>query len=437
MGQTLTHGIYLPDEGERNCYNGLAANWSILDGAVGTIAEHTSQIAGKAPASHTHTKADITDLFNSANTWSESQTYAKAINYKTSYVLGNLPGNAAGQQAFKILESTGTDFICDIASFQNTLATGLRFTTKNKMDANGFSPSGTIKAAYLHFLQNAENKGYLQWDGYTKNNVIPLTTNTYDLGSSSYQWNNLYAKNYYYNGVAWGLDKANVWTAWQTQEHATEPLIRLRRSNLQIGDPIPASQQTIGTIPFADKNNLNLGLIACRDNTNGDTYLTLIARQRYDSNGRANNGTQYESRIDLGVDSSHNLYLRPNSNGQINLGTSTNKWKTLNGINPGALSLPDISDADPISTNNWVGDNSSSNQYTPTENGWIYFRIEGANKNITIRYGGAGGDAPSITSESTISHLSVFFPVRSGVTMYIFFNGTMVKAFFYPCLGNV
>ena len=62
MGQTLTHGIYLPDEGERNCYNGLASNWSILDGAVGTIAEHSTQIAGKAPLVHTHTKADITDF---------------------------------------------------------------------------------------------------------------------------------------------------------------------------------------------------------------------------------------------------------------------------------------------------------------------------------------------------------------------------------------
>ena len=62
MGQTLTHGIYLPDEGERNCYNGLAANWSILDGAVGTVAEHTSALSGKAPLVHTHTKADITDF---------------------------------------------------------------------------------------------------------------------------------------------------------------------------------------------------------------------------------------------------------------------------------------------------------------------------------------------------------------------------------------
>ena len=62
MGQTLTHGVYLPDEGERNCYSGLAANWQILDTSVGTIAAHTAALAGKAPLVHTHTKADITDF---------------------------------------------------------------------------------------------------------------------------------------------------------------------------------------------------------------------------------------------------------------------------------------------------------------------------------------------------------------------------------------
>lgn len=62
MGQTLTHGIYLPDEGERNCYAGLAANWNILDGAVGTVADHTTALSGKAPLVHTHTKSDITDF---------------------------------------------------------------------------------------------------------------------------------------------------------------------------------------------------------------------------------------------------------------------------------------------------------------------------------------------------------------------------------------
>ena len=108
MGQTLTHGVYLPDEGERNCYSGLAANWQILDSSVGTIAEHTSALSGKAPLVHTHVKADITDLLNS-------------------------------------------DF-------------------------------------------------------------IPSANNSYNLGSSSYQWKSVYAQTYYYNGVAWGLGQGNIWT---------------------------------------------------------------------------------------------------------------------------------------------------------------------------------------------------------------------------------
>ena len=116
MGQTLTHGVYLPDEGERNCYAGLAANWQILDTSVGTIAEHTSALSVKAPlvhthtksditdfpaygntagticegndsrlsdartpVAHTHTKSDVTDLFNSANTWTSINTSQREI----------------------------------------------------------------------------------------------------------------------------------------------------------------------------------------------------------------------------------------------------------------------------------------------------------------------------------------------------------------------
>lgn len=42
MGQTLTNGIYLPAEGERNCYEGLAANWTALDGMIGGYNVHIS-----------------------------------------------------------------------------------------------------------------------------------------------------------------------------------------------------------------------------------------------------------------------------------------------------------------------------------------------------------------------------------------------------------
>ena len=84
MGQTLTHGVYLPDEGERNCYSGLASNWSILDGAVGTVAEHTAALSVKAPLVHTHTKSDITD-FPALATVATSGSYNDLSNIPASF----------------------------------------------------------------------------------------------------------------------------------------------------------------------------------------------------------------------------------------------------------------------------------------------------------------------------------------------------------------
>ena len=46
MGTTLSHGVYLPDEGERNCYAGLKLNWEILDQKVADISALQSAIAG-------------------------------------------------------------------------------------------------------------------------------------------------------------------------------------------------------------------------------------------------------------------------------------------------------------------------------------------------------------------------------------------------------
>ena len=42
MGTTLDNGIYLPDEGERNCYEGLAGNWVALDNHIGSTNIHVT-----------------------------------------------------------------------------------------------------------------------------------------------------------------------------------------------------------------------------------------------------------------------------------------------------------------------------------------------------------------------------------------------------------
>lgn len=42
MGQTLPHGVYLPDNGERNCYTGLSQNWQMLDNLIGSHGDTVS-----------------------------------------------------------------------------------------------------------------------------------------------------------------------------------------------------------------------------------------------------------------------------------------------------------------------------------------------------------------------------------------------------------
>jgi hypothetical protein len=65
MGQTLTNGIYLPAEGERNCYEGLAANWTALDGMIGGYNVHISNTTIHVTAAEKETwngKADASAL---------------------------------------------------------------------------------------------------------------------------------------------------------------------------------------------------------------------------------------------------------------------------------------------------------------------------------------------------------------------------------------
>ena len=46
MGTTLENGVYLPSEGERNCYAGLKTNWEILDQKIADVTALQQAVAG-------------------------------------------------------------------------------------------------------------------------------------------------------------------------------------------------------------------------------------------------------------------------------------------------------------------------------------------------------------------------------------------------------
>lgn len=371
MGQTLTHGVYLPDEGERNCYAGLASNWQLLDGAVGTVAEHSTQIAGKAPLVHTHTKSDITDF--------------------------PVYGTTAG-----------------------TICEG---NDSRLSDAR-------TPVAHTHTKSNVTD--------LLNSNFIPSANNSYDLGSSSYQWNNLYAKNYYYNGVAWGLDKANVWSAIQTISYAGSNItIALKQQETDI--TARPTRNNWCYFNFYDKNSVALGGFNYSKRTNGNSRVYLNLRTKNTNNDIVEKNVFFETNQE-GTD--WNLY--PASNADINLGTSTNKWKSLNGINPGALSLPNSPGGSgtvnvnyyDLSGNITVRDGSAANGFTASCDGWISIEtfatwLQISNDTLIIATtAGIGVDG----------FAQAFLPVRKGNYIRVVVNqtNTQFQSFkLLPCEGNV
>ena len=183
MGQALTHGVYLPDEGERNCYSGLASNWAILDNAVGTVAEHTSALADKAPLVHTHTKSDITD-FPVLATVATSGSYNDLSNIPatfapSSHVHGNLTNDGKIGTVANVPLITGTGGAVQAGSFGNSANTFCEGNDSRLSDAR-------TPVAHTHTKSDVTN--------LLNSDFIPSANNSYDLGSSAYQWNNLYAK---------------------------------------------------------------------------------------------------------------------------------------------------------------------------------------------------------------------------------------------------
>ena len=465
MGQTLTHGVYLPDEGERNCYSGLAANWQILDTSVGTIAAHTSALAGKAPLVHTHTKSDITDFPAYGNTagticegndsrLSDARTPV-AHTHVTADVTDLLNGNHTWT-ANQFLKNTAiTDYKANPSA--DTYIGWTFRSNENKywggITHNYFTTGVSEVQIAMSNWTTSGSQGYWHLDfGATKDfsNVYfrPSSNNNVNLGSSSNQWNNLYAKNYFYNGTAWGLDKNNWWS--KAQFYAQNS-IHVR--NVEPG-VAPSSDVTAGirvenanaTYAFAD--------IIGRVLSSGTTFVNLVASNKFSNGALDPNGTTVSRGLQVGIrsDSSGFIYTECGwrnslvpyfADMNLNLGTPTNKWKTLNGINPGALSLPDYAHPTSLDVSaqglNWHTD-TTPNFYEVPANGYFAVIVQCP----TVSYGvldifvNNTGIGSSDHGTYAGNELFCCVPVLQGQIVRVRARcDNYYSVTFYPCLGNV
>ena len=467
MSTTLTNGLKLPDKGSVDWYADMQSNYTILDGAVGTIAEHTSALSGKAPLVHTHTKSDITDfpvygttagticegndsrlsdartpvahthgkaditnLFNSANTWTGINTYTAALRFS---VANYSAGTPSSDIFYGNLQWGGIVNNSFVQSFG--INNAIRTTGVNDISLRVWSQTGsTLRGVAIEANADASNSSFR-----------PLVNNVTNLGSTVYQWNNLYAKNYYYNGTEFQSKFVTADTV-QTVNGVKTFTAYVGSIGSSTGDEYSSNARTnLWLMGNRDTEEVS-GILfdTYRQNTAQGTGMHILGISIKE------NSVRYEGcRWGWYWDNNLNGYtfdFKPTTQGanqalKHNLGTSVDKWDTLNGINPGALSLPrgyteEGADKDYINIASVIQTlDGTIYNYTMPDNGWISIRAEQANQlHVTINSWRFGQSFYSDTATTLI----VSVPFRKGDIVSIKVRAaTLEYARFYPMQGNV
>lgn len=276
----------------------------------------------------------------------------------------------------------------------------------------------------------------------TVHDLVPSATDTYNFGSSSIQWDNAYIKSLTINGVACG----DILT------HNANEFVDVTTAQTIGGQKIFSDSPGVGrdiyhfaSNPYGKNTppaNTSFQYVWFGGNTasqgSANSWYGGYLEQRIYTNGSAHGRwfIRDTSESGLGIElfvNGGDKQFRPQGNNTTDLGTSTNKWKTFNGINPGALSLPDsIINLD---TTNWnlMGVTFT---YTPTVDGWLYINIQPDNNYAYVAF--ETGRMRSNSENTTGRNAMTFIAVRANVQVSITLIGASIaEARLVTCAGNV
>ena len=206
----------------------------------------------------------------------------------------------------------------------------------------------------------------------------------------------------------------------------------LRGSTSDVGEQI---------IQFYDKSLSRLARISVNVSSNGATQLSFYL---YNSDSNNQLISSYLSFLKY---KNGDCILIPYPSNNVSLGSSNYKFKDLytnaiNGLNPGALGLPqDRSARLDISSYFTNTGNGDSNTYTVPANGWIYLNLNTVNNvNLISQTSGGLTNYADNRSRNNDGVLFCLFPVRNGdvfrAQWYTGSSVTVSYAYFLPCLGN-
>jgi hypothetical protein len=485
MGTTLDNGTYLPDEGERNCYDGLAGNWVALDNHLGGTDIHVTINDKQAWNGHI---ADTTIHVTSADkqawnghvadtdihvTTSDKTTWntvtSKANDSDVVHITGN--ESISGQKSFsdRIIINN------NIATIQNdvpylllknplverasTTLEGyqqIRFVDKNANNIGTISAqtytSGTsdiILTSYSQDGNTTRTTGVVVRRSPTASKFHPYSDNVTALGETNRRWSRVYANEYYYGSDNTEFSQKFVTTdtaqtvsgsktfssnvnVYNSDNTADTPNIILKNSKAERGSTTNIGEQNIF---FLDKDNAQIANIKCITNSSGVSNMYFTCNV---------------SGSDKGVRLSRTpstTYFRSSGDNDCKLGTSDVRWSDVqtykvNALEPSALGMPDL--ANGIDISSYFDISLYTGQtYTPPANGWISLSITSPNRaSILCEATGISQTAYSVTDpdDNNRYRVSILIPCQESQTLTIYLrasSGTVNFAKFYPCQGNV
>ena len=442
MGQTLENGVYLPSEGERNCYAGLKTNWEILDQKVADVTALQQAVAG---ALHRQIVASLptTD-----------------IDPNTIYMI--LSGTSATENVYN------------------------EFMYVN----NAWELIGTSATDLTNYYTKSEVDGKL----LLKANASDLTSHTGDTtihvtASDKTKWTNSA------NAVVFRYSSTAL-TASSTNSNA----LLDNTDNLKVGDKVidssvidlandsdvvhKSGDETVNGIKnFKDLIPIDGDYLGNEASTNQRTNICLRSnRDTADKSGafitrfrqnRTQGGLQQLDLQKIGFDVVENgvrtnnvfdiqctdwLNDVPQRVNFISSATSyswgeSSKKSLINGLNPSSLGMPDLSNGIDISSYLTNIGTATPSEYTPSVNGWIVLKISAPSGSVVIRVSSDNGiDSYSYSERSDVGGLtadgdytyekfvSCVVPCVKNDKLNIYIKpstASIVSAKFYPCQGNV
>ena len=203
----LPNGIIIPEKYSRDWYADLYHNWQELDNLLGgggandgtlTIQKNGTTVGTFSANQATDETINITvptatsELTNDSN-FVESSDLATVATSGSYTDLSDKPTIPTVNNATLTIQKNGTNVATFSANASTNATANITVPTKTSDLTNdsGFITEDTTKIP-------------LAGSNAISGSLIPATADAYDLGGSSYQWNNAYIKSLTINGVACG-----------------------------------------------------------------------------------------------------------------------------------------------------------------------------------------------------------------------------------------